>query len=1499
MRSQSDQQAPPRTEAVDNPGAGSPAPVAAAAASMSAPSSNQVIGSGLASLSGTGSPGDDPIGLPTDLVLLAGTRREFGGRGRARQAVASSGLTSPTGADEPTPFANPAATKTLSALATPRAAASPLESFIGSVGSLINTALTAISNAVTTALTAINTAATTAITAISNTITNLLTAVGLVSRPNQSPTAVNDGGLTTAEDTAVSVSTATLVGNDSDPDGDTLTVTGVSAPAHGSAVLSGATVTYTPNQNFAGADSFTYSVADGHGGTATGTVGVTVTPVNDAPVAGSDTVTTAEDTAVGVTAVTLLGNDSDADGDTLTVTGVSSGTHGTAVLSGATVTYTPNQNFSGADSFTYSVADGHGGTATGTVGVTVTPVNDAPVAGSDIVTTAEDTAVSIAAGALVGNDSDADGDTLTVTGVSSGTHGTAVLSGATVTYTPNQNFSGADSFTYSVADGHGGTATGTVSVTVTVTPVNTRPIAVDDTVTTAEDTAVSITAATLLGNDSDPDGDLLTIGGIGQPQHGTTELVGGTVIYNPDLDFNGDDSFSYTVSDGNGGTVTATVAVTVTPVNDPPSPLDDVVATPENTAATIDVLGNDVDGDGNPLTVVSTGLPKHGTAVANEDGTVTYTPDENYTGSDSFGYTISDGITEASATVTVNVGSVVNPLQLSDFTRIQLHVTSTGDVYVVGRAFIEEPGTGYGYDKNIVGLLNEDGSVTMVLDMSDIVPNNFSDDVAIGPDGRIYVLDDGWYGADGSLTRYDHDGTSHVIVQNWDFGEYAVRLGQDLSGDEVHLAVGNDGKIYLTAPVATAENVVPSALTVLNADGTVAVAPIDLGFDHADIRDLVVGADGRTYVLGDDASSSANVVVIVGQDGSTDRISLGNLHVQNMAVGADGTAFVANGNTVIAVNASGPFGTLNGFSAGSTNIDDIAIGPQGLYALNNGGLTVADPTDIHFETGVVDSLDDFTLLAGLAFGPNGVRYVAGAVNEFDTTVTRLARVNVDGTLTDLGYTPLVGFGSIAAGQDGTVYVAGRNGITAIDTTTGLSSVIPVTSGYTSHVAVGDDGNIYFTGYRISETGLAVNYLSVINAAGNVLVAPVELADHATTQLTGLAVGPDGRIYLTSYAPGGPSAVLTVLNSSGSIETSVSLSTEVPTGVAVGADGTAYIIGQGRVIAVDSTGPIGTVRTDWAGGSYIGSIATGPDGLLYAGVTNFGQGGTTSTTSISVLDPTDLVDSGTTSGLGGFTGLYGIAVGSGGQKYVLGNTSDANGTPTTKLVSVSADGTSITQLVDLGPGSGAIDVEIGSDGRIYVTDNLHGTVTAYDPANNYASQLIGAVPGAAGLAIGNGRIYISSVTTNADASQTGALTILNADGSLVTSVELGDAAPGVSVGPDGRVYVATFTVADGGSGQSGDGALLIFNANGVLQNTVTLAGRLPYNVTVGPDGTAYIADLTGHVVAVGQDGAVSDLAAVALPFGLDVGPDGLLYVTSIAGVAGHGPTITVINPATTV
>ena len=192
--------------------------------------------------------------------------------------------------------------------------------------------------------------------------------------------------------------------------------------------------------------------------------------VNDDPVANDDTATTNEDEAV---TVDVLANDTDADGDTLTIQSVTNGANGTVVNNGTDVTYTPNADFNGTDNFSYTISDGNGGTDAATVTVTVEPVNDDPVAEDDTASTDEDTAVTID---VLANDADVDvADTLTVQSVTDGADGTVANNGTDVTYTPDPNFSGTDTFTYVVSDGNGGSDTATV--TVTVAAVDDPPIA--------------------------------------------------------------------------------------------------------------------------------------------------------------------------------------------------------------------------------------------------------------------------------------------------------------------------------------------------------------------------------------------------------------------------------------------------------------------------------------------------------------------------------------------------------------------------------------------------------------------------------------------------------------------------------------------------------------------------------------------------------------------------------------------------------------------------------------------------------------------------------------------------------------------------------------------------------------------------------------------------------------------------------------------------------------
>ncbi|MEM3119123.1 MAG: Ig-like domain-containing protein, partial [Nitrososphaerales archaeon] len=319
----------------------------------------------------------------------------------------------------------------------------------------------------------------------------------------------NGQNVETNEDNALVI---TLTG--SDVEGDALTFSIVSGPTNGvlGAITpidpTSASVTYTPNLNFFGADSFTFRVNDGTLDSNIATVNITVNSVNDDPVANNDSVSTNEDTVLDNIAV--LANDTDADGDTLNITSFTQPTNGTveAGTLANTLRYIPNANFNGVDTFTYTVSDGNGGTDTATVSVTVSAVNDAPVTNDQSVTTGEDTPVPITLTA-----SDVEGDALTFSIVSGPTNG--VLSGAApnVTYTPNPDYNGADSFTFKANDGSLDSNVATVSITVSA--VNDAPVANDQSVTTGEDTPVPITLTA-----SDVEGDALTFSIVSGPTNG-------------------------------------------------------------------------------------------------------------------------------------------------------------------------------------------------------------------------------------------------------------------------------------------------------------------------------------------------------------------------------------------------------------------------------------------------------------------------------------------------------------------------------------------------------------------------------------------------------------------------------------------------------------------------------------------------------------------------------------------------------------------------------------------------------------------------------------------------------------------------------------------------------------------------------------------------------------------------------------------------------------------
>jgi len=450
----------------------------------------------------------------------------------------------------------------------------------------------------------------------------------------------------TLEDTVVIID---VLANDVDPENEALTVSlNPTLPGGGFEALSVTVINnqirYEPLPDLAIVvpDSITYVVSDGVN-QVPGQLAVSVLPVNDPPVAILDIVTTLEDHPV---TLNPLINDFDIENDTLQIGTVEAPVNFPATVSFTTssVTITPDPDFaddSGSLSLTYTVGDGRD-TSTGAIVLLVVPENDAPTATDDPNnTTQEDTPVVIN---VLANDLDVDGDTLLVTSVSDGLLGTATLIGSgSVLYIPATNASGIDQFQYSITDNQGGVSTATV--TVDITPTEDSPLAADDgPISSPEDTPRLIASGLLLSNDSEPDGQALTLTGVSVPANGTATLVGGDIEYTPALHFSGTDSFIYTVSDTSGLTATATVTMNITPVNDAPVASDDFFVMDQDTTANFALLANDADADSDALTITTIlNTLTLGSAVIEPNQTITYTPGAGLFGTEEIIYEVSDG----------------------------------------------------------------------------------------------------------------------------------------------------------------------------------------------------------------------------------------------------------------------------------------------------------------------------------------------------------------------------------------------------------------------------------------------------------------------------------------------------------------------------------------------------------------------------------------------------------------------------------------------------------------------------------------------------------------------------------------------------------------------------------------------------------------------------------------------------------------------------------------
>ncbi|WP_118951449.1 Ig-like domain-containing protein [Taibaiella helva] len=455
--------------------------------------------------------------------------------------------------------------------------------------------------------------------------------------------------------------------------------------------------------------------------TDTADVTLNIIPVNDLPLAVTDTFAGPEDAP-------LTGNLSANDtlsGDGGNTFSLAAGpAHGMVTIdTSGTFTYIPDTDFNGADTFTYQLCDIDGDCDTAQVFLNITPVNDLPVARPDTAIVAED---GLVAGNMGLNDTLSGDGGNTFSTVTLPVNGTAVVNtDGTFTYIPNPNYNGTDSFSYRLCDGDGDCDTATVYLIIT--PVDDFPVAVNDTVTVAEDNILAGNAA-LSDHPSGDGGNIWSLSGVnGGAAHGQVVMnPDGIYTYTPDLDYNGPDMIMYQLCDADNDCSIARIIVTVTPVNDIPVAVNDTLSTNEDTPLSSNVSTNDTCGDGNCSYVLNT-APVNGTLVMNADGTFTYTPNANYNGADSFQYRVCDADGDCdTATVVLNIASVNDiPVAVNDT------AVSTGGNPATGNVGNNDTGKG-------------DGGLSFA-----VVTNASSGTLTFNPDGTFsYMPAAGYNGAD-------------------------------------------------------------------------------------------------------------------------------------------------------------------------------------------------------------------------------------------------------------------------------------------------------------------------------------------------------------------------------------------------------------------------------------------------------------------------------------------------------------------------------------------------------------------------------------------------------------------------------------------------------------------------------------------------------------------------------------------------------------------------------
>ncbi|EGQ9766571.1 tandem-95 repeat protein [Vibrio alginolyticus] len=651
------------------------------------------------------------------------------------------------------------------------------------------------------------------------------------------------------EDGAITLSQEQLLSQASDIEGDGLTASDLTVDGNATVTANDdGSFTITPDADFNGDIDIQFNITDGTD-TIQATADLTVNPVNDLPVPQDQQFSVEEDGTLQFTDADLLAGATDIDGDNLTVDGISyTGSDGVLTDHGdGTYTFAPNENFNGDVSFSFGVSDGTE-TVPANVDVSVTPVNDPPVAGSTSYTVDEDNAITISDEQLLANSSDVEGAVSIDSVTYSGTDGVFQDNGdGTYTFMPNENFSGDISLDVIVADEQG--AIDETTAGITVIEVNDPPVAGPTSYTIDEDSVLTFSESQILANASDIEGDVELVGISYEGSDGIFTVNGdGTCSFAPNENFNGQVQLDVTIQDENGATVDTHINVDVLPINDPPVSGDLAYTINEDSSITLSqeqLLAKAGDIDSENLEAINLSTDDNATIQYNDDGSYTITPDENYNGDLDLTFDIIDndgGSVQVGLDITVNPVNDLPQAQDQQFT-------------------VEEDGTLLFTDADLLeGASDIDG-----------------DDLSI--ENVLYT------GADG------------VLTDNGD-GTYSFAPNENFNGDVQFTFDVSDGTgstpAFIDVSVTPVNDppVAGSTSYTVQEDGQITISDEQLLANSSDVEGEVAlanvsysGNDGSfvdngdgTYTFTPNENFDGNIsldVTVIDQDGATDTTTAG------------------------------------------------------------------------------------------------------------------------------------------------------------------------------------------------------------------------------------------------------------------------------------------------------------------------------------------------------------------------------------------------------------------------------------------------------------------------------------------------------------------------------------------------------------------------------------------------------------------------------------------------